>query len=52
MGEDGQFTMYFDAVKNQYAESSIDERYDAGDMTIVEMFADLQRRAVRCASKT
>ena len=39
MGDDGQFTMYFDAVKNEYAMSSVSERYDAGGMTLIEMFA-------------
>lgn len=42
MGDDGQFTMYYDAVKNEYAISSISERRDGTGMTIREMFKDLQ----------
>ncbi len=38
MGDDGKFTMYYDAVRNEYAASSISERCDAGGMTLVEMF--------------
>lgn len=41
MGDDGAFTMYFDAVKNQYAGSSVGERKDAGSMTLAEMFHSL-----------
>lgn len=44
MGDDGQFTMYFDAVKNEYAASSVGIRYDAGAMTLGEMFGKLQYR--------
>lgn len=46
MGDDGRFTMYFDAVKNQYAVSSTSDRRDAGEMTIPEMFREVigQRR--------
>ena len=41
MGDDGRFTMYFDAVKNQYAVSSTRDRQDAGEMTIPEMFREV-----------
>lgn len=43
MGDDGQFSMYFDAVKNQYAISSVSPRIDARDLTIIEMFNRLQK---------
>ena len=38
MGDDGKFTMYFDAVESQYAASSTSERRDAGSMTLRQMF--------------
>ena len=43
MGNDGQFTMYFDGVKMQYAKSSVSERHDA-DKPIASWFtSQLQR---------
>jgi len=40
MGDDGQFTMYFDLVKREFAESSrSDKRYSIGDLAVPEMFA-------------
>lgn len=42
MGGDGEFTMYFDAVCNEYAVSSISERFPAQEMTIPQMFKRLQ----------
>jgi hypothetical protein len=42
MGDDGQYTMYIDAVKRQYAKSSTSERHDCKDMNIKEMFANLK----------
>lgn len=41
MGDDGAFTMYYDAVRNEYAASSVSERRDAGEMTLKEMFQNL-----------
>lgn len=38
MGDDGQFTMYVDAVKNEYAVSSTSPRVAMGDMTAAEAF--------------
>jgi len=45
MGDDGAFTMYYDAVANEYAASSIGPRVDAGAMTIPEMFRSLTARS-------
>lgn len=46
MGDDGQFTMYVDTVKQEYAVSSIStERYSYTDETIEEMFAKVRRNA-------
>lgn len=42
MGDDGQFTMYYDAVAQQYAKSSTSERLDGAGMTIREMFQQLK----------
>lgn len=42
MGDDGQFTMYFDVVENEYAVSSVSKRKDAGSMALGEMFKRLQ----------
>lgn len=41
MGDDGSFTMYFDAVLNQYAASSTKPRRNAEDMNVQEMFQSL-----------
>ena len=41
MGNDGAFSMYFDAVRNEYAASSIGARQRAGEMTIAQMFRTL-----------
>jgi hypothetical protein len=38
MGDDGQFTMYVDAVKMQYAKNSISERVNVAGLNIREMF--------------
>ena len=39
MGNDGQFSMYMDLVKMEYARSSTSsDRFPIGDMTIKEMF--------------
>jgi hypothetical protein len=46
MGDDGQFTMYVDTVKQEYAVSSVStERYSYTDETIEEMFAKVRRNA-------
>jgi len=42
MGDDGKFSMYFDAVSNQYAVSSVSERIDAKNKTIIEMFSEIK----------
>ena len=39
MGDDGTFTMYVDAVKQQFAKSSISPRYDAAGLSLYELFA-------------
>lgn len=38
MGDDGQFTMYVDAVNWEYAASSTSERHPIGNLTLVEAF--------------
>ncbi len=44
MGDDGQFTMYLDLVEKKYAVSSrSEEKFDIGDLTIKEMFADIKK---------
>lgn len=44
MGDDGQFTMYVDTVKQEYAVSSVStERYSYTNETIEEMFAKIRR---------
>lgn len=42
MGDEGQFTMYIDAVNNKYAVSSTSERHDIGRLTIKEMFKNVR----------
>ncbi len=42
MGDDGDFSMYFDAVTNQYGISSTSPLKDAGEMTIPEMFKEVK----------
>lgn len=42
MGGDGEFTMYFDAVADQYAMSSTSGRVPANGMTIPDMFRVIQ----------
>lgn len=42
MGDDGQFTMYVDAVRNEYAISSTSPRIAVGKKSIREMFASLK----------
>ncbi len=42
MGDDGQFTMYVDAVKMEYAASSVDDRKPLGSMTIRDAFQTLK----------
>lgn len=38
MGDDGNFTMYYDAVNNQFAKSSISKRVDAKNLSIIDFF--------------
>lgn len=46
MGDDGQFTMYVDTVKQEYAVSSVStKRYSYTDETIEEMFEKVRRNA-------
>ncbi len=51
MGDDGQFSMFVDAVKMEYAKSSSEDiRLPLGGMTIREAFGSLRGRASRlCA---
>lgn len=44
MGDDGQFSMYIDAVKMQYAKNSISERKNIGNLNVREMFQDVRRK--------
>jgi hypothetical protein len=44
MGDDGEFTMYLDLVKREYAESSRSaERHSIDDLTVPQMFARIRR---------
>lgn len=43
MGNDGNYTMYIDAVNQQYAVSSTSERHDIGTKQLKEMFKDVRR---------
>jgi hypothetical protein len=45
LGDDGVFSMYVDAVKNEYAVSSTSERVPMGDLTIKEAFQEMRRNA-------
>lgn len=48
MGDDGTFTFYIDAVRQEYASSSTDmDRRSAKNKTAIEMFSDLKRRPVK-----
>lgn len=42
MGNDGQFSMYIDAVKMQYAKSSISKRIDVVNLDVRKMFRTIQ----------
>lgn len=42
MGDDGAFTMYYDAVTREYAMSSTSHRHPIGDMTLVDAFQHVQ----------
>ena len=43
MGDDGQFTMYIDLVKNEYAVSSVSERKSIPEnSTIDSLFASVR----------
>lgn len=47
MGDDGNFTLYIDAVANKFAKNSCmpeDERFDVGNMTMTEMFNFIRDR--------
>ena len=39
MGDDGEFTMYIDLVKREYAISSVSQRHEFTDETIEQLFA-------------
>lgn len=46
MGDDGQFTFYIDAVKQQYAKDScvpVNERKSSIGLTVDQMFSDIQK---------
>jgi len=45
MGNDGEFTMYVDAVKMEYAESSISDRFPLNGMGVCEAFRKIERRS-------
>ena len=42
-GDDGQFTMYIDAVKNEYAISSTSSRWSLGKMNAKKAFSKLSK---------
>jgi hypothetical protein len=44
MGDDGQFTMYVDAVNMAYSASSVRERLPVGGRSIAAMFTDVRAR--------
>jgi len=44
MGSDGRFSMYIDAVKQQYAISSTNPRIECGETNAVQMFKAMQQR--------
>lgn len=46
MGEDGQFTMYVDAVRNEFAVSSTSTRKPRGVLNIREIFNDVRGQKV------
>ena len=46
MGEDGQFTMYIDLVKQEWAISSVSKRHPLVEDNIDTLFAEVKRRAV------
>ena len=50
MGDEGEFTMYIDAVKEEYAISSADERYPIAGQTVQEMFADVRKKSGHMAA--
>lgn len=43
MGDDGDFSMYVDAVAMKYAKNSISDRIHMGDKTVVECFGEIRR---------
>lgn len=45
MGDDGHFTMYIDAVKQEFAKSSTSPRQPCGNLTLNEMFAIIRQGA-------
>lgn len=49
MGDDGQFTMYVDAVRREFAVSSTSERRQIGGMGIREMFAVVRQETKTAA---
>jgi hypothetical protein len=44
MGDDGQFTMYIDAVKMQFAKNSISERAEIDGLGVREMFQKVRMK--------
>ena len=50
LGSDGSHTMYVDAVRMEYARSSVSKREKIGKLGIRELFAEVERTACRPAS--
>lgn len=48
MGDDGQFTMYVDAVREEFAVSSTSQRRPIAGKTIIEMFAEVSQGEKNC----
>ncbi len=44
MGDDGEFTMYVDAVRGEFAQSSTSQRIPIGGRSIREMFAEVRSK--------
>ncbi len=47
MGNDGHFTMYYDAVRGEYAVSSTSERFPVNGQTLESMFRHVRRVAAQ-----
>jgi len=47
MGQDGEFTMYIDGVKEEFAATSTSQRHPIGNLSIKEMFAQVRNNVSR-----